>query len=68
MQPYANRRLTESPDVADIRCEGRATHVGRAGSQHGYIRKSATKAATRRHLKRADRAKALKNAIAEIAS
>lgn len=58
MRPYEHRKLTQGPDVADIHAEGRASHVGKLGKR-GYV-KSAKKATTRRNLKRADRAKALK--------
>jgi hypothetical protein len=55
MHPYQTRKLTEGPDVSDIKTEGRASHVGKLGKR-GY-NKSAAKAKTRRNLKRADKAK-----------
>jgi hypothetical protein len=54
MRPYRNTRLTEGPDVADIRCEGRRTGVGGKDYFKGRREK---KAANRRQLKRADRQK-----------
>lgn len=59
MKPYQTFKLTEGPDVADIKAEGRATHVGRVdNSERGYIRRANVKRATRRHLKRSDRMRA----------
>ena len=54
------QKLTEGPDVADIKSEGRRSSVGkcsvRGGKSRGYCAPKA-KATTRRHLKRADKAK-----------
>lgn len=63
MIPYATRRLTECPDVADIKREARATHVGRIERDHGYNRRSSVKRATRRRLKRSDKARSLREEL-----
>ncbi len=61
MHPYNFRKLTESPDVGDIKEEGRKSSTGKypekGGEFKGYTRKSRNKRATRRYLKRADKAK-----------
>lgn len=73
MKPYTTKRLTDSPDVADIRTEGRKSAVGRVAiingkpsrfwrerNQNGDYRgynKPAAKATMRRNMKRADKAK-----------
>lgn len=60
MKPYTTRRLTDTPDVADILTEGRKGSVGkfpgRSGAFRGYC-SSKKKRLTRRHLKRSDKAK-----------
>lgn len=72
MKPYQTKRLTEGPDVADIRTEGRKSIVGVAfirngkpvrpwrrnafGDYRGY-NKPAAKAKARRAMKRSDKAK-----------
>lgn len=60
MRPYQYKKLTEAPDVGDIREEGRASHVGKLKRGRGYV-SSSTKKTVRRYLKRADKAKALKD-------
>jgi hypothetical protein len=54
MRPYRNIKLTEYPDVGDIRSEGRRSAIGRIHSDRGYCRPVA-KAVVRRALKKADR-------------
>lgn len=60
MHPYATKKLTECPDVGDIKAEGRRSSVGKfsgkSGKCRGYV-KSKSKAVIRRHLKRADKAR-----------
>lgn len=72
MKPYQTIRLTEGPDVADIRTEGRKSAVGRVAiingkptrfwrrnpnaDYRGYC-KPAAKAKARRILKRSDKNK-----------
>lgn len=56
MKPYLHKRLTEAPDVADIRSEGRASRVGKLDG-HQYCQPT-SKAKARRTLKRRDRAAA----------
>lgn len=67
MRPYPTLRLRSDrlgADVADIKAEARPTRVGRAWRvRHGYARHPAGKHATRRHLKRADRARALREEL-----
>ena len=62
MRPYRTIKLEEFPDVGDIQAEARASHVGRLPEKGGdfkpYIRNKAKKAATRRMLKRSDKARA----------
>lgn len=65
MKPYANRRLTSNPDVGDIRTEGRKSSVGRLPDKKRGYNKSAKKKTTRRHLKRADKAKTNRRLIRE---
>lgn len=64
MKPYATIRLTEFPDVADIKGEGRASHIGRfaepGGDYKNYTRKAHIRRATRRYLKRVDRRKQIR--------
>lgn len=68
MRPYENYRFIEQPDVADIREQGRASHVGKfpgkGGDYRGYCR-PAGKRATRRAMKRGDRAKSLHRELKE---
>lgn len=54
MRPYHSIKLTEFPDVGDIRAEGRHSRVGRLDDK-SYIRDPRRKAAVRRSLKRADK-------------
>jgi hypothetical protein len=54
MRPYKTIRLIEGPDVADIKSEGRKSSVGRL-DQRGYFKNRASKRATRRAMKKADR-------------
>lgn len=54
MRPYKLRKLTDSPDVADIHEEGRASRDGRLDDR-SYMSPS-NKAIARRRLKRIDRA------------
>lgn len=74
MKPYQTKRLTEGPDVADIRTEGRKSIVGVAfirngkpvrpwrrnpnGDYRGYNKPHA-KAVTRRNMKRSDKNKVM---------
>jgi hypothetical protein len=58
MKAYDTIKFTEAPDVGDIRNEGRASHVGKFG-ERGYV-SSASKKATRRYLKRSDRARSIR--------
>lgn len=64
MKPYSTIRLTECPDVGDIKADGRASHVGKIAEPSGvfkpYTRKAANRRAVRRSLKRADRARSLR--------
>jgi hypothetical protein len=64
MKPYETIRLTECPDVGDIQSEGRASHVGKlreiGGDFKPYLRTPKRKA-TRRGLKRADKARSLRD-------
>ena len=55
MRPYRNYRLSETPDVHDIQTEGRRTAVG--GKKRGYMKNKASKAVSRRSLKRSDKGK-----------
>ena len=61
MKPYKTKKLTECPDVADIKTEGRRSAVGqyagKSGEYHGYTKSKTNKAAIRRNLKRADKAR-----------
>jgi len=57
MKAYETIRFIEFPDVGDIREQGRKSCVG--GKERGYSRK-ASKNATRRRLKRSDRARSLR--------
>jgi len=57
MRPYSNIRLTEAPDVGDIRSEGRKSSVGRLDGR-GYFKNRVSKRATRRALKKANRNRA----------
>ena len=55
MRAYRNIRFIEGPDVADIQSQGRKSIVGRIKRGRGYCA-PVSKAATRRYLKRVDRA------------
>jgi hypothetical protein len=57
MTPYQTFRLTEYPDVADIKIEARNTRTG------GVFQRPTVKHDVRRHLKRADRARSLREEI-----
>lgn len=60
MRPYKYRKFEEWPDVGDIKSDGRSSHVGTCSGPGGKARgynAPAAKAKTRRHLKRADKAK-----------
>lgn len=60
MKPYKHKKLTDSPDIADIKSEGRASHVGKFAGKGGDFRPycaPVAKAKTRRNLKRADKAR-----------
>jgi len=59
MRAYQTIKFIEFPDVVDIRSEGRASHVGRIKRGRGYNRPR-SKAASRRYLKRADRARVVR--------
>jgi len=66
MRPYKHIRLEEWPDMGDIRAEGRkscCSHLpGKNGECRSHARNSASKKATRRSLKRADKAKDARDA------
>jgi hypothetical protein len=60
MRPYQTRKLEEFPDCGDIAEEGRKSSVGRLRGKGGYYRASInakSKRASRRYLKRADKAR-----------
>lgn len=57
MRAYETKRFTEWPDVGDIRCEARKSITGRLKRDHGYMKNKEAKAATRRSMKRSDKAK-----------
>ncbi len=64
MHPYQTIKLTEGPDVGDIRAEGRHSSVGKLPNKTGEFRsycRSANRKVVRRHLKRSDKARALRN-------
>jgi hypothetical protein len=64
MKPYQTKKLEQFPDCGDIRDEGRKSVVGRLRGPGGDYRasiNSKSKRATRRALKRADKAKAFRN-------
>ncbi len=67
MRPYKTMRLEEFHDIGDIQSEARASHVGRLPEKGGdfkpYIRNKANKAATRRMLKRSDKARAAREEL-----
>lgn len=69
MHPYQTRKLTEYPNVADIKAEGRKSsssgRPSRSGEFKPHTRNPRRRRAIRRSLKRADRARALKDALAE---
>ena len=54
MKPYTTIKLTENPDVGDIREQGRKSSVGKLKNGRGYSA-GPSKKTTRRNLKRADR-------------
>jgi hypothetical protein len=63
MKPYQTIKLTECPDIADIQADGRHSSVGKLPNKTGEYRpycRSAHRKAVRRHLKRADKAQALR--------
>lgn len=75
MKPYQIRKLTDSPDVGEIRSEGRKSAVGKVaiingkptrywkrndGSEYNGYCKPHAKAVARRNIKRADKAKVMK--------
>ena len=58
MKPYKHRKLEESPDCADIKCEGRRSRVGSPPGKSGECRSNFKRGKlkkVRRHLKRADK-------------
>jgi len=78
MKPYETHKLTDYPDVGDIRAEGRKSSVGRIVIVKGKAArpwkqrneliyrgysKPNSKKAMRRNMKRADKAKAMKRAM-----
>ena len=69
MKPYENKKLNEFPDVADIQEEGRKSSVGKISGKSGDTRpysRSKNRKATRRTLKRSDKAKTNRNIKDEI--
>lgn len=70
MRPYETFKLTEQPDIADIRREARHSRVGRnqepSGDYKPYLRNSDTKKKVRRTLKRRDKARAIKEIEKEM--
>lgn len=56
MNPYRTIKLTQWPDVSDLKAEGRPTHLGRMDGR-SIFRRSRIKRATRRILKHRDKAK-----------
>lgn len=58
MRAYRTIKLTEYPDVGDIRREGRHSSVGRVRGERGYVRSNAKRVA-RRNLKRRDKARSM---------
>lgn len=58
MRAYFHRRFIEGPDVADIKSEGRASHVGRFAQKDGsfksYTRRPQIRRGIRRYLKHQD--------------
>jgi hypothetical protein len=64
MRAYQTIRFTEGPDCGDLAQEGRKSSVGNIAGKSGHYRShSRGKKATRRYLKRADRARALRFAL-----
>lgn len=60
MKPYKTIKLIDSPDVADIQADGRKSSVGNLrgkGGDYRGIQKSRKKRASRRYLKRSDKAR-----------
>lgn len=61
MKPYKNKKLDNYPDIADIHAYGRKSSTGNIQGKSGEIRSihrsSEKKRATRRALKRSDKAK-----------
>lgn len=62
MIAYQTIRLTEYPDVADIKAEGRNTRTGRL-NDHRTIRHLRVKHSVRRSLKRSDRARSMREEL-----
>jgi hypothetical protein len=60
VKPYQSIKLTEQPDVADIKSEGRRSHVGKLKRGKRYCSGN-SKWAARRRLKRLDKAVAEKD-------
>lgn len=59
MRPYRNIRLTDGPDIVDIKVEGRKSRVGKFPGKSGDCRpycRSAHKKKVRRVLKHRDEA------------
>ena len=54
MKPYQNKKLEQSPDVGDIREEGRKSSVGKLPSKSGeyksYFRRAKNKKTIRRSI------------------
>lgn len=59
MRPYQTHKLEEFPDCGDIQAEGRKSSVGRLRGKGGYRASinAKSKRASRRYLKRADKAR-----------
>lgn len=60
MRPYGNIKLTDGPDCRDLDVEGRKSSAGNIRGKGGDYRSNASprsKAASRRNLKRRDRAR-----------
>lgn len=67
MHPYSTIRLTEFPDVGDMRREARASRVGML-SRHTVNHRSRVKRSLRRTIKRSDRARDLRARLADEAA
>jgi len=55
MFPYKNKKLTDWPDISDVKDEGRKTSAG----GKDYFKNKKAKASSRRYLKRADKQKSM---------